>query len=587
MSADPRLELAALNRASAEQFAESLAGIYEHSPWIAVRAAAARPFASRLDLLAAMQAVVLAATRDEQLALVRAHPQLAGQAAVRGELTAESTREQAGAGLSECSAEQFERLQTLNQAYNQRFGFPFVLAVKGHDRDSVLRAFEQRLGNEPETELATALGQIERIAEFRLGERLREPMGASILAMADHLRQYSDDEDGLSCTFLGAAHRATAQRLCEWMRAAGLQARIDAIGNVVGRCCCGRADAKTLLIGSHYDTVVNGGAYDGRLGILLPIVVAEHLRHSGVKLDFDLEIISFSDEEGVRFGSTYLGSRAITGQFDLGLLERRDADGISLREALLDAGLDPQAIPSLARDPDSLLGYLEVHIEQGPQLLDEDLPLGVVTAINGSQRFLIRIEGSAGHAGTVPMHLRHDAAAAAAEILLYTEKRCTGRAGLVGTVGRLQVPGGAVNVIPGRCELSLDVRAPEDATRDAAVADILAEIERIAARRGVRIALEEVLKGAATPCAPAIRQALADSIRRVTRREAVRQLASGAGHDAVPLASLTPAGMLFVRCGNGGISHHPDETLSELDAEIAARVVADFVVRYPSAGTRR
>ena len=291
MSADPRLELAALNRVSATDFAAQLDGIYEHSPWIAERAAAARPFASRLELLAAMQAVVLAATTDEQLALVRAHPELAGKAAVRGELTAESTREQAGAGLSECSAEEFERLQTLNAAYNTRFGFPFVLAVKGHDRSSVLRAFEQRLNNDPETERATALAQIERIAEFRLAERLREPMGDSILAMADHLRQYSDDADALSCTYLGAAHRATAQRLCDWMRAAGMQAQIDAIGNVVGRWSCGRPNAKTLLMGSHYDTVVNGGAYDGRLGILLPIAVVEQLRHSGVKLDFDLEII--------------------------------------------------------------------------------------------------------------------------------------------------------------------------------------------------------------------------------------------------------------------------------------------------------
>ena len=582
MNTDPRIELGALNRASAADFAAQLDGIYEHSPWIAERAAAARPFASRLQLLAAMQTVVMAATTDEQLALVRAHPELAGKAAIRGELTAESTREQAGAGLSECSAEEFDRLQTLNEAYTGRFGFPFVLAVKGHDRASVLRAFEHRLRNEPADELATALAQIERIAELRLAERLREPMGESILAMADHLRQYSDDTDALSCSYLGAAHRATAQRLCDWMRAAGLQAQIDAIGNVVGRWCCGSPDAKTLLMGSHYDTVVNGGAYDGRLGILLPIAVVEHLRHSGVKLDFDLEIIGFGDEEGVRFGSTYLGSRAITGRFDPSLLERQDADGISLRQALTAAGLDPQAIPALAREPESLLGYLEVHIEQGPQLLDEDLPLGVVTAINGSQRFLIQIEGTAGHAGTVPMHLRHDAAAAAAEILLYTEQRCAGVPGLVGTVGRLQVPSGAVNVIPARCELSLDVRAPEDTTRDAAVADIRAEIERIGSRRGVRIALEEVLKGAATPCAPTIRQALADSIRRVTGRDAVRQLASGAGHDAVPLAALTPTGMLFVRCGNGGISHHPDETLSELDADMAARVVADFLVRHPA-----
>lgn len=571
------LPLATLNAVAAEDFVPLLHGIYEHSPWIAERAAALRPFASRFALLDAMQAVVAAATRDAQLGLIRAHPELAGKAAVRGELTAESTREQAHAGLSACSQAEFDRLQALNAAYHARFGFPFILSVKGHDRASILRQFERRAGADPDTELATALREIGRIAEFRLLERVTEPMGASIMARAQRLARHSETAHALTCTFLSEAHQAVARQLRDWMWAAGMDARIDAIGNVVGRWRGTLPDAKTLLTGSHYDTVVDAGAYDGRLGVLLPIVVVEHLRRAGVALPFDLEIIGFSDEEGVRYGSTYLGSRAVAGHFDAALLDRRDREGLSMRDALIAAGLDPDGIAALAREPASVSGYLEVHIEQGPQLLDEGLPVGVVTAINGGRRLRVSITGVAAHAGTVPMSLRHDAATAGAELTLYVERRCSAVPGLVGTVGRLEVPGGAVNVIPGRCELTIDIRAPDDAVRDAAVADIEAEMARIAARRGVVFERQELLNSAATACSPALREALAASVCRVTGSLKARQLASGAGHDAVPISQLTEVGMLFVRCGNGGVSHNPAETLSEADADVAARVFADFL----------
>lgn len=569
--------LEALNAAAPEAFVGLLHGIYEHSPWVAARIAGQRPFPSRLALLDALQAEVLAAPRDEQLGLIRAHPELAGRAAVRGALTAESAREQAAAGLTACSQAAFDRLQALNAAYNARFGFPFILAVKGHDSASILQQFEQRLDNDIETEIRTALAQIGRIAVFRLFALVAEPMGVSIMAMAQALARHSESPDALTCTFMRPAHQAAARQLRDWMWAAGLEAEIDAIGNVVGRLRCGRPGAQTLLTGSHYDTVVNAGAYDGRLGILLPIAVAEHLRRSGVSLAVDLEILGFSDEEGVRFDSTYLGSRAVAGRFDMALLDRVDRDGISLRAALEAAGHDPAGIPALARDPATICGYVEVHIEQGPQLLESAEPLGVVSAINGNRRFLISIWGLAGHAGTVPMPLRRDAAVAAAELVLFVYRRCASRPGLVGTVGRLEVPGGAVNVIPGRCELSLDVRAPSDALRDAAVADIQAEIERIAEARGVRFELREVLNGAATACDEALQQRLAESIARVTGNPAPPRLSSGAGHDAVIMSALAPVAMLFVRCGNGGISHHPDETLSGADAEVAAQTFADFL----------
>lgn len=576
----PLVDLDTLNTLPAAGFVRALDGIYEHSPWVAAATAAARPFAHRFALADALNASLRAAPREQRIALVRAHPELAGRAAVRGELTAESTREQAGAGLAHCTPGEFARLQELNARYNARFGFPFVLSVKGHDRASIIAAFERRLHHDPETELATAIEQIARIAEFRLAERVGEPAGRTILAMAERLAQYSDQEGALTCTFFSPAHRATATLLREWMLQAGLDAQIDAIGNVVGRWPGTPSGAGTLITGSHYDTVINGGRYDGRLGILLPIVVVQRLRQQGRTLPFDLEIVGFSEEEGVRFKSTFLGSSAIAGRFDPANLDRRDAQDQRLGDVLVAAGHDPAAIAALARPPGSVSGYVEVHIEQGPVLLDEQRAVGVVTAINGSLRYLVEIIGLAGHSGTVPMTQRRDAAAAAAEIVLYVERRCAAVPALVGTVGRLQVPDGAINVIPGRCELSIDLRSPRDDDRDAAAADIFAEIAAIAARRNVQVRSQRVLEVAATPCAPRLQRQLAASITRVTGDAAPRELPSGAGHDALQLAALTEVAMLFVRCGAGGISHHPAETLSRDDADTAAAVFADFLEHY-------
>jgi allantoate deiminase/N-carbamoyl-L-amino-acid hydrolase len=398
--------------------------------------------------------------------------------------------------------------------------------------------------------------------------------------MAEYLARFTDQEGGLTCAYLTPAHQAVAATIREWMLAANLEVEIDATANVVGRWRCGVPNAKTLITGSHYDTVKRAGRYDGRLGVLLPIVCALHLRQSGKALPFDLEIIAFSDEEGVRFNSTFLGSSAVAGNFDAANLERVDADGITMRDALRAAGHDPAVIPDIKRDPRRLSGYVEVHIEQGPVLLSADRALGVVTGIAGSARFAVSVEGQAGHAGTVPMPLRRDAAAAAAEIVLAVEKRCSGTPGLVGTVGRLGVPDGAINVIPGRCDFTMDIRAAEDAIRDAAVADILATIDRVASQRKVRVTTNRLTAASATNCSPDLQERWARSIARITGDASPLRLPSGAGHDAMVMAKITPVGMLFVRCGNGGISHHPDEIMTAADAELAARTFQDFLLSF-------
>jgi hydantoinase/carbamoylase family amidase len=352
---------------------------------------------------------------------------------------------------------------------------------------------------------------------------------------------------------------------------------IDDVGNVVGRYAAAQPGAKTLITGSHYDTVRNGGKYDGRLGILLPIAIVKHLKQRGERLPFDIEVIGFAEEEGVRFKSTFLGSNAVIGKFDMALLEQRDADGIAMRDAITAAGHDPARIPSLARSKDDVLAFVEVHIEQGPVLLERGLALGVVTAIAGSSRYLVDLTGLASHAGTTPMAMRKDAAAAAAEIVLLVEKRCSGIESLVGTVGQLQVPGGSVNVVPGACKLSLDIRAADDKVRLSAVKDILDGIAAICARRQVEFSATQIVAANAAACAPALMDKLGESIERAGLPRF--DLLSGAGHDAMAMAGLCDVAMLFTRCGNGGISHNPLETMTADDADIAAQVLLDFLRR--------
>ncbi len=580
-----------LNTCDADTITEILHGLYEHSPRIPQRAAAQRPFRTIDELKLGLRKVVDEATQDEQLRLIRAHPELAGKAAVAGELTPESTGEQAKAGLNLCTAEEFAALQELNAAYNARFGFPFILAVKGGDgkgltRQAIIAAFRRRLRNQVEDEQREALRQIHRIAEMRLNALLSHVphMGRDIMEWAEQIGAMSEDEQGLTCTYMTPTHRRTAAQLAKWMREAGMHTHIDAVGNVVGRYLSTDPQARTLLTGSHYDTVRNGGKYDGRQGILTAIAVVKHLHETGETLPFHLEVVAFAEEEGVRFKSTFLGSSAVIGQFDPRLLDLRDRDGKLLRDVLTEADHDVNAIAAIARNPADLLGFVEVHIEQGPVLLERGLPVGVVTSIAGSKRFLVELTGVASHAGTTPMAMRKDAAAAAAEIVLYVEQRCAQDqpqfpdSALVGTVGQLNVPNGSTNVIPGACTLSLDIRAADNAARDAAVADILARIEKVCEKRHIACRIEQTVAADCAPCAPRLMEQLAAAVER--HGIPAFHLASGAGHDAMLMSRITDVAMLFTRCGNGGISHNPLETMTDDDADLSARILLSFLRNY-------
>ncbi|MGH8788306.1 MAG: Zn-dependent hydrolase [Cupriavidus necator] len=413
-------------------------------------------------------------------------------------------------------------------------------------------------------------------------------LGDAILAHADQLARFSDMEGGLTCAYLTPAHRAAQARLAQWMEAAGMQVRIDAIGNVIGRYAADPAvtGARVLMTGSHFDTVRNGGRYDGRLGILLPIAVVGALNQAGIRLPYHFEVVGFAEEEGLRFKTSFLASSVLAGRLDPALLERQDADGITLREALAASDLpgagDLQALRAAAVDPASLLGFVEVHIEQGPVLLHHGLPLGVVTQIAGSSRFAVRVEGLASHAGTTPMGMRRDAAAGAAEMILLVEQRCAAAPTLVGTVGQLQVPNGSSNVIPAACTFSMDIRAGEDGIREAAIADIVAGIGQIAERRGLAAQVERVPPVNNAPCA----RWLMDQFGAVLKKRGLQafELPSGAGHDAMMMQRITDVAMLFVRCGNGGISHNPLETITAEDAQQAAEVFVDFLRHFQPRG---
>lgn len=585
--------LARLNRASREEFVALLDGTYEHSPWIADAAFDARPFASLAALKHALVRAVRAAGRDAQLGLIRAHPELAGKAMIARTLTAESTNEQGKAGLTACTPEEFAHIGELNAAYNAKFGFPFILAVRGPrgaglTRHQIIAAFERRLANHPELEFAEALRNIDRIAEIRLDDKfaLSPAQGNLAWDWAESLARFSEpgyaERGELTVTYLTDAHRAVAAQLADWMRAdCGFdEVSIDAVGNVVGVYHGSDRAAPRLITGSHYDTVRNGGKYDGRLGILVPMACVRALHERGERLPFDLEVVGFAEEEGQRYEAVFLGSGALTGHFDPKWLDQADADGVRMRDAMAAAGLRPEDIPALKRDPARYLGFVEVHIEQGPVLSELDLPLGVVTSINGSVRHVGEVVGLASHAGTTPMDRRRDAAAAVAELALFVERRASAEPHLVGTVGILEVPSGSINVVPGRCRFSLDVRAPTDAVRDACSADILAELAAICERRGVSHRLQETMRAAAAPSAPAWQQRWERAVEALGLP--VHRLPSGAGHDAMKMHALLPQAMLFVRGENAGISHNPLESSTSHDIDLAVQAFARLLANLAS-----
>ena len=323
-----------------------------------------------------------------------------------------------------------------------------------------------------------------------------------IMQRCDALARHSELSGGLTRVFLSREQAAANELVLGWMREAGMAARLDAIGNVVGRYEGTRSGMPCLILGSHLDTVRDAGKYDGMLGVVAAIECVHVLHAAGRRLPFAIEVVGFADEEGVRFGATLIGSRALAGSLRQETLASIDKEGISLQEALRDFGLDPARIAQAARRPEDVLAYAELHIEQGPVLEAERLPVGVVTAINGATRFAVEIDGTAGHAGTVPMNLRRDALAAAAECALAIERHCAGIPALVGTVGRMEALPGAVNVIPGMAKFSIDIRAPEDTMRIAAVERLLAEMNAICARRKLGLRATKTHEGGVAACAP-------------------------------------------------------------------------------------
>ena len=402
--------------------------------------------------------------------------------------------------------------------------------------------------------------------------------GESILARAELLAAITQDAPRVTRAYLTPEHRCAGERIASWMREAGMSVHWDALGNVVGRYEGDVADAPVLMTGSHLDTVRNAGRYDGLFGILSPIACVADLHRRGLRLPVAIEVVAFGDEEGVRFGVTLIGSKAMAGAFNPAWLDCIDADGLSMRDALREFGGDPDAVASVDRRGKGVVAFIESHIEQGPVLLDAGLSLGVVTAIAGASRIRCVVTGLAGHAGTVPMSARQDALAAASEMVLALERHCTVQPGLVGTVGRMTVLPGAVNVIPQDVEFTVDLRSGVDATRRAALEALRAEFAAIAARRRVRLDFEPFFELIAAPCDDRLQQQFADAI--AAQWLPVKHLPSGAGHDAMSFPAVCPMAMLFVRCGNGGISHHPDETMTLDDADAATEVLLRFLEHF-------
>ena len=407
---------------------------------------------------------------------------------------------------------------------------------------------------------------------------LNPSLGDEIVGRINRLGAISETPEHLAREFLSKEHRAAADLILAWMREAGMQAHLDAIGNVCGRYEGERPGLPCLMLGSHYDTVRDAGKWDGPLGLITAICCVGDLHKRARRLPFAIEVTGFADEEGVRFASTLLGSRAVAGTFDESVLGGRDEAGISMRDALIKFGLDPDHIGAAARIGSELHAYVELHIEQGPVLEGLHLPAGVVTAIAGATRLAASLTGMAGHAGTVPMPLRRDALAGAAECIVEIEEFCrTDQDGLVGTVGYIHAMPGATNVIPGQVSFTIDIRAPTDAHRKLAVADIVRRIESIAARRKLALQLDVTHENRSVPCAPWLRQQLAQAVAGEGYR--IFELPSGAGHDGMAMIDIADVGMLFVRC-RGGVSHHPDEHVEVADADAGARVLLRFVENF-------
>lgn len=403
-------------------------------------------------------------------------------------------------------------------------------------------------------------------------------LGDEIVGRIHRLAAISETPDNLTRIFLTREHRAAAELIMTWMVEAGMSAHLDAIGNVCGRYEGEQAGLPCLMLGSHYDTVRDAGKWDGPLGLITAISCVGDLNKRGRRLPFAIEITGFADEEGVRFTSTLLGSRAVAGTFNDGVLTSKDAAGMSMREALIQFGLDPDHIGAAARARSELLAYIELHIEQGPVLEAKNLPVGVVSAIAGATRLAAKLTGMAGHAGTVPMALRRDALAGAAECIAAIEQLCLeDDGGLVGTVGYIHATPGATNVIPGQAHFTIDMRAPTDLRRNRSVTEMVRRIEAIAKRRNLELQLDVTHENRTVPCAPWLKAQIAEAV--AAEGYPVFELPSGAGHDGMAMVDIADVAMLFVRC-RGGISHHPDEHVEPDDADAGARVLLRLIENF-------
>lgn len=395
---------------------------------------------------------------------------------------------------------------------------------------------------------------------------------AQAVARLESLGGISEEAGRLTRTFASSAMRRANDLVASWMTQAGLAVRHDAIGNLIGRLPATRPGAKTLLLGSHLDTVRNAGRFDGALGVVLAISCLEKMRRSD--LPFAVEVLAFADEEGVRYQTAFLGSRAVAGTFDEKDLPRADASGITMADAIRSFGGDPARLDSCRFDGKELLGYIEVHIEQGPVLEEKHHAVGIVSAIAGQTRTQIDFQGKAGHAGTVPMKLRRDALCAAAEFIVAVEKQARQFPALVATVGQIAVEPNASNVIPGAVRVTLDTRHQKDETRQEAHLIFRQSLSFIEQRRQVKAGWQTVQETASTPCSAELSALLRQAA--LNHQPEVLTLPSGAGHDAAAMARIAPVAMLFVRCKDG-LSHHPDESASSEDIGIALAALSDFI----------
>ncbi len=399
-------------------------------------------------------------------------------------------------------------------------------------------------------------------------------LGKTLMARLDEAAAFSRPGPGVTRLFCSEEHRQVLELIGDWMRQAGLEPSLDASGNLVGRNPRAIAGEKTLILGSHQDTVTEGGKYDGMLGVALPLMALQEIKDQGVELPYGVEVVAFGDEEGTRFQSTLIGSRALAGTLDDESLAALDAEGISVAEAIQAFGGDPAVIPDIARSPEQVLGFVEVHIEQGPVLESRDHAVGVVTALTGIERQRITVTGKAGHAGTTPMAGRRDALVGAAEMVVEANRLLQATDNFVGVVGKLEVRPNAVNVIPSEVTFTLELRSPDGNTRARGREEILSAFRRLAEARGLEVAIERTYAAEAVACAEWLVEALEEACDGAG--EPAERMFSGAGHDGLAMHDLTDIGMLFVRCRDG-LSHHPDESITAEDAERATRVMMQFL----------